>query len=132
LQDASFEKDGKEIAYRVARLLAKPSDSALATVLMKEELEKRKPRKKEFPKAAETLSDPASQRIEEELKLWRTAKAKERAIPPYCVFSNQVMRNIAVARPSANADLLAIPGIGPTIVRTYGDDILKIVQAVPA
>ncbi len=132
LQDASFEKDGKEIPYRVARLLAKPSDSALAAVLMKEELEKRKPRKKEFPKATETLADPASQRIEEDLKVWRTAKAKERGIPPYCVFSNQVMRNIALARPSANEDLLAIPGIGPTIIRTYGEDILKIVQAVPA
>jgi RecQ family ATP-dependent DNA helicase len=132
LQDASFEKDGKEIPYRVARLLAKPADSTLAAVLMKEELEKRKPRKKEFPKATEALSDPASQRIEEELKLWRTAKAKERGIPPYCVFSNQVMRNIAVARPGLSEDLLAIPGIGPTIIRTYGEEILKIVQTVPA
>jgi hypothetical protein len=42
------------------------------------------------------------------------------------------MRNIAVARPNANEDLLAIPGIGPTIVRTYGEDILKIVQTLPA
>jgi len=130
LQDASFEKDGKQIPYRVARLLAKPADSALAAVLMKEEIEKRKPRKKEFPKSTETLADPASERIEEELKLWRTAKAKERGIPPYCVFSNQVMRNIAVARPGANEDLLAIPGIGPTIIRTYGADILKIVHKV--
>ena len=132
LQDASFEKDGKEIPYRVARLLTKPDDSALSAVLMKEELFQRKPRKKEFPKAAEALSDPASLRIEEELKVWRTAKAKERGIPPYCVFSNQVMRNIAVARPNANEDLLAIPGIGPTIVRAYGEDILKIVQTLPA
>jgi RecQ family ATP-dependent DNA helicase len=133
LQDASFEKDGKEIPYRVARLLkARPDDTALGAVLMKEVVEKQKRRKKEFPKAAETLSDPASQRIEEQLKTWRTAKAKEKGIPPYCVFSNQVMRNIAVARPGANEDLLAIPGIGPTIVRTYGDEILKIVQALPA
>jgi RecQ family ATP-dependent DNA helicase len=132
LQDASFEKDGKEIPYRVARLLTKPDDTALSAVLMKEEVFQRKPRKKEFPKAAEALSDPASLRIEEELKIWRTAKAKERGIPPYCVFSNQVMRNIAVARPNANEDLLAIPGIGPTIVRTYGEDILKIVQTLPA
>jgi superfamily II DNA helicase RecQ len=142
LQDASFEKDGKEIPYRVARLSkAKPDENALAEVLMKEEVgpdaaDKRKRRKKEFPQAsgaaAENLTDPASQRIEDELKVWRTAKAKERGIPPYCVFSNQVMRNIAVARPGINEELLAIPGIGPTIIRTYGEEILKIVKTLPA
>jgi DNA topoisomerase-3 len=39
LQDASFEKDGKEIQYRVARLMkSKPADEVLATVLMKEDI----------------------------------------------------------------------------------------------
>jgi superfamily II DNA helicase RecQ len=36
LQDASFEKDGRDIAYRVARLaITRPSETALAGVLMK-------------------------------------------------------------------------------------------------
>jgi RecQ family ATP-dependent DNA helicase len=141
LEDASFEKDGKEIPYRVARLLKNGTDeNALAQVLMKEEVGpdaagKRTRRKKQLPRASvpanEKLADPASRRIEDELKIWRTAKAKERGIPPYCVFSNQVMRNIAVVRPQANQELLAIPGIGSTIVRAYGEEILKIVKTLP-
>ncbi len=136
LQDASFEKDGKEIPYRVARLTnVKPGDAEIAAVLMKQEVasagETRKRKKKEFPKATSALDakldDPASQRLEDELKTWRTAKAKERGVPPYCVLSNQTMRNVALARPAAEQDLLAIPGIGPTIARTYGAEILKIV-----
>ena len=134
LQDASFEKDGKEIAYRVVRLKTMPDENDLSEVLMKEEVGVSpggKRRKKEFPKssASEEKLSHTGHRIEEELKTWRTAKAKERSIPPYCVFSNQVMRNIAIGRPLAEQDLQAIPGIGPTIIRTYGAEILKIVKA---
>ena len=137
LQNASFEKDGKEIPYRVARLVKTLADDrVLSAVLMKEDIGaaggKRVRAKKAFPKASvpldQKLDDPAGQRIEEELKAWRSAKAKERGIPPYCVFSNQVMRSIAVVRPGADHELLAIPGIGPAIFRTYGADILKIVK----
>ena len=137
LENASFEKDGKEIPYRVARLLkAKPSESELSAILMKEEIAPNEVKcaqkvKKEFPKAGVSLDakleDPAMQAIEDSLKAWRTAKAKERGVPPYCVLSNQALRNVAVGRPRADEDLLAIPGIGPTIVQTYGVEILKIV-----
>jgi ribonuclease D len=91
--------------------------------------------KKEFPKTGASLDmkleDPASQAIEDRLKAWRTAMAKERGVPPYCVLSNQALRNVAVARPGADQALLEIPGIGPGIVKTYGSDILKIVTSAP-
>jgi superfamily II DNA helicase RecQ len=134
LQEASFEKDGKEIPYRVARLVnAKLNDSELAAILMKEEtVAGRARKKKELAKTnipvSQKLDDPASQKIEDALKAWRGERAKERGVPPYCVLNNQALRNVAVARPSAENDLLAIPGIGPTIVRSYGEEILKIVN----
>jgi superfamily II DNA helicase RecQ len=137
LQDATFEKDGREIPYRVARLIkGKADDSELAQILMKEDVapmgEARTKKKKELPKGSvpldQKLDDPASQKIEDALRVWRTAKAKEKSVPPYCVLSNQVVRNVALARPGAEQDLLAVPGIGPVIVRTYGAEILKIVK----
>jgi len=141
LQDASFEKDGKEIPYRVARLTkAMPTDPEVAAVLMKEEIafndvKRTKNAKQEFPKSKTSLDakleDPASQAIEDRLKAWRTTKAKERSVPPYCVLSNQALRNVALAQPGTDQDLLAIPGIGPTIVRTYGAEILEIVSRPP-
>ncbi len=137
LEDTSFEKDGKEIPYRVARLVkAKPDESELSAILMKEEIapertqadEEREERVSQGRTSLDTkLEDPASQAIEDKLKAWRTAKAKEKGVPPYCVLSNQALRNVVVARPGADQDLLAIPGIGPTIVKTYGAEILQIV-----
>jgi superfamily II DNA helicase RecQ len=115
----------------------KPEESELAAVLMKEDLtyndgKRAKALKKSFPKEGTSLDtkldDGASATIEDQLKTWRTAKAKERGVPPYCVLSNQALRNVAVARPGLDQDLLAIPGIGPTIVKTYGAEILQIVS----
>ena len=135
LQDASFEKDGKEIPYRVARLLkTKPGDTELAEVLMKEEVSvigaSRSKKKKSTvtPPLDQKLDDPISQKIEDELKAWRTAKAKERSIPPYCVLTNQTLRNVAVAKPTAEQELNTIPGIGPIIIRTYGAEIIETVK----
>ena len=138
LEDTSFEKDGKEIPYRIARLIhAKPADSELAAVQMKQEIvlsERQflKNVKKSFPKQNNSLDskleDPASQAIEDRLKAWRSQKAKEKGVPPYCILSNQALRNVAVAEPLDNQDLLEVSGVGATIVKSYGAEILKLVN----
>ncbi len=143
VKDASFEKDGREIPYRVARLVkAKPDDAEIAAVLMKTEVgasEERSTalRKKTFAAAGvgnaaldAKLEDPVSEQIEARLKAWRTEKAKEKSVPPYCVMSNQALRNVAVAKPECADDLLAVSGIGPTILKAYGAEILGIVAGV--
>ena len=134
-QDASFEKDGKQIPYRIVRLTpvaAKLDDNALPELQLKEEWNAKPKRaaKKGGLKAAvavEKLEDPESLRIEDALKTWRTGEAKKRGIPAYCILNNQVLRNIAAVRPGADRDLLAVAGVGAAIVQNYGQEILRIV-----
>ena len=72
------------------------------------------------------LSDAGGDDILTELRLWRTAQASQEAIPPYCIFSDKTLMEIARGRPQ-NADaLLAIPGIGPRKLEKYGGVVLKI------
>jgi superfamily II DNA helicase RecQ len=76
-----------------------------------------------------TAPDAESEPLIQALRTWRLAEAKSKAIPAFRVFSDNVLRNIADDRPLTEDDLLAVPGIGPSLVRRYGSEILKIVSA---
>ena len=61
-----------------------------------------------------------------DLKSWRTAQASRESLPPYCVFSDKTLMEIARTRPQDGDALLALPGIGPGKLEKYGADVLKI------
>ncbi len=58
------------------------------------------------------------------LKTWRTERAREAAIPAYCVVSNATLETLATTRPRSEAALLRVKGIGPRTVEAYGEDLL--------
>ena len=62
-----------------------------------------------------------------ELKRWRTAQAAQEALPPYCVFSDKTLMEIARASPQSPDALLSVPGIGPRKLEKYGGDVLQII-----
>jgi hypothetical protein len=53
--------------------------------------------------------------------------AKEKDIPLYLIFSNQVMQNICEALPASKEALLNVSGFGKAKVGQYGDDVLELV-----
>ena len=61
------------------------------------------------------------------LRAWRTARAREQAVPAYVVAGDETLAAIAAARPSSLAALERVRGIGPAKVDRYGSDILAIV-----
>ena len=63
------------------------------------------------------------------LKQWRTVQASRAALPPYCVFSDKTLREIAQARPQTSDELLEVSGVGPGKLDKYGADVLKITAA---
>ncbi|MDP9373896.1 MAG: HRDC domain-containing protein, partial [Chloroflexota bacterium] len=65
----------------------------------------------------------------ERLKAWRTAQAAERAVPPYVIAHDRMLRELAVQRPATHEELLAIKGFGPAKVDTYGDELLALLAA---
>jgi DNA topoisomerase-3 len=61
------------------------------------------------------------------LRTWRAAEAKRRRVPAFRILTDRVLVGLASECPHDEEGLLAIAGIGPTIVRKYGDALLRLV-----
>ena len=79
------------------------------------------------PSAQEIEADEA---VVEALRAWRLERARSDGVPAYVVFDNKTMTAIAAAEPQTLEQLAAVPGIGPTRLESYGDEILAAVASV--
>lgn len=79
------------------------------------------------PAAEETEADEA---IVEALRAWRLERARSDGVPAFVVFHNTTMTAIAAAEPQTLEQLAAVPGIGPSRLESYGDEILAAVASV--
>jgi DNA helicase II / ATP-dependent DNA helicase PcrA len=61
------------------------------------------------------------------LKKWRLRRATADDLPAYIVFHNSTLAEIAGRRPRDRSELGAVPGVGPTKLDRYGDDVLRVV-----
>ncbi len=52
-------------------------------------------------------------------------------MPPYVVFHDKALREIARLRPCGHAALAQIPGLGPAKLAKYGDSILELISGSP-
>ncbi len=68
-------------------------------------------------------------RIFDALKQWRLERSREDEVPPYVVFHNTTLAEIAERQPRSLAELALIPGIGPTKLERYGQDVLRVLAA---
>ena len=76
--------------------------------------------------AAETSADPG---LAESLRRRRRARAARDGVPAYRVFSDKTLEFISSMRPRNLEELLAVPGIGPALGSSYGEDILDEVRS---
>lgn len=74
-------------------------------------------------------ADAGSDDVLTTLKQWRTAQASQESVPPYCVFSDKTLMEIARARPGDEGALLQVSGVGPGKLEKYGGDVLRITGA---
>ncbi len=61
----------------------------------------------------------------ETLRLWRRRTADERGMPPFIVFGDATLRDLARCRPSTAQGLLSVHGIGAKKSAEYGADLLR-------
>jgi ATP-dependent DNA helicase RecQ len=80
-------------------------------------------RKRDKPEPA-TLPDPDLS-LFDRLRALRKEIARERGVPPYVVFSDATLLEMASVRPRTNAQMLGISGVGPTKLEHYGERFLK-------
>jgi ATP-dependent DNA helicase RecQ len=61
----------------------------------------------------------------ETLRAWRTAEAKAQGLPPYVIFQDVVLREIAAVRPRSLAELSQVKGVGASKLDRYGTAVLE-------
>jgi ATP-dependent DNA helicase RecQ len=64
----------------------------------------------------------------ERLRAQRTALARAESIPPYCVFHDQTLREMAISRPVDREQLLQVRGIGKAKADKYGAIFLDLIR----
>lgn len=75
-----------------------------------------------------TRVDPSDRSpLSSALRAWRTARAKQDEIAAFIVFHDSTIEAIAAARPRSIAELGRVPGIGPTKLDRYGEEIIGVV-----
>ena len=79
-------------------------------------------------KKTELKDDAATQALFDRLKAWRKKYAEEENVPPYFIFNDKTLIEIANQKPSTRSGLLSISGIGELKAKKFGDDILRIID----
>ena len=64
----------------------------------------------------------------ESLKAWRKKVAALAGRPPYAVFTDQTLRDIALSQPGSRGELLAVKGIGEVKAEMFGEAVLALVR----
>ncbi len=78
------------------------------------------------------LRSPFAAKAEELLRAWRSTRSKADGVPAFVVLSDKHLQGIAERAPATLAELAACPGIGPSKLDTYGEDILEVLAASAA
>jgi superfamily II DNA helicase RecQ len=142
MSEASFERDGRRVDYRLAGLSAAGRDvdaSAVPPFEMKLEIEatgrrrrktraaKSRKRQKAAP-PARAAAPPGNAAVEKALRDWRLAEAKRREVPAFRILSDKSLQAIATEKPLSIRELLEIPGIGARLAEQYGAQIFRILE----
>lgn len=90
-------------------------------------------RRRFTPDTASTEVDDAplgddGQRLLASLKAVRTAIAREEHVPPYIVFSDRTLAELAVRRPRSLVAFQDVRGVGPVKVERYGERFLDVIS----
>ncbi len=88
--------------------------------------ERRTSRKSSAKRAAGLALDPASEALWVALRAWRLGEARRQELPPYVIFHDATLIEVARRRPASLEALADIPGIGHSKLERYGAAVLAI------
>jgi ATP-dependent DNA helicase RecQ len=73
--------------------------------------------------------NPVGDPLFEALRACRRALAEEAGVPPYVIFHDSTLREMAAARPTSRAGLSEISGVGARKLDAYGDRFIETIRA---
>ena len=75
--------------------------------------------------------EPADAALFEALRAWRRDRAAEQHVPPYVIFHDATLADIARRRPKSSDDLEDVSGVGQSKLQRYGAAVLELVRQHP-
>jgi len=80
------------------------------------------------PAISQTPESTCDDALFERLRAQRTALARAESLPPYCIFNDRTLREMATYRPTTPAGLLQIYGVGAAKASKYGETFLVLIR----
>jgi ATP-dependent DNA helicase RecQ len=77
---------------------------------------------------AGAATNAADNPLFEALRVCRRDLAKDAGVPPYVIFHDSVLRDMAARRPASRAELMHLSGIGARKLDAYGDAFLAVIR----
>src|SRR5438477_4598672 len=71
--------------------------------------------------------DGAARTLWEALRAWRLEEARRQELPPYVIFHDSTLAEVARRRPGSLAALAEIPGVGRSKLERYGAAVIAVV-----
>jgi ATP-dependent DNA helicase RecQ len=69
---------------------------------------------------------PHDQGLFEALRAWRLEESRRQHVPPYVIFHDRTLAEIAASRPGTRDALAAVSGVGEGKLERYGEAVLKV------
>jgi ATP-dependent DNA helicase RecQ len=105
---------------------ARPILRGEARVMLREEGRRRTDILRPQRPAVAPATGPDMETLFDALRAWRAAEAKAQRIPPYVIFHDTVLREIAAVRPASPDELGQIKGVGASKLQRYGAAVLAV------
>ena len=71
---------------------------------------------------------PYDRNLFEALRVWRRGEAQERGVPPYVIFNDRTLRELARLRPASLYELRGIYGIGDAKLEAFGNAVVSVIK----
>lgn len=120
--------------YQVLKLgdtsaLQNPETRVFVKITDEDKYPERKPKakKEKRAKGSESLT-AAGYRLFAELRKLRLEIAREEGIPPYIVFSDKTLIDMAAKAPASRPEMLDVSGVGEQKYRKYGKRFLSLIE----
>jgi len=127
LADGLIAMEGAEFPVLVLRPEAREVLSGQRAVYLTQEVKPLRRRKKKGAREEPVATGPAGELFERLRKL-RYRLAQELGVPPYVIFTDRTLHEMARQRPATAAELLRVPGVGARKLTQFGPTFLALIQ----
>jgi ATP-dependent DNA helicase RecQ len=79
-----------------------------------------------------TTVSPSNQALFDALRAWRSGEAKSQHVPPYVIFHDRTLAEIAAVKPASRAALAQVNGVGEGKLARYGEAVMDVVRGFDA